>query len=145
MVECDLPKVEIAGSSPVSRSMVTNGLFWKKFYFVVVLLSCNCFLLCCNGFCKWIKEVFGCGQSETTNDSDNGKADNLNDNNILQNGNNINNLKVLDNNNSNNSSVNGWENGYEDNNNSSNEEENNNSNDNFVGDTLAYNVQKEKT
>ena len=85
MVECDLPKVEIAGSSPVSRSVVTKGMFWKRFYFVVVLLSCNCFLLCCNGFCKLIKEVFGCGQSETTNDSDNGQADNKDNKNIYNN------------------------------------------------------------
>ena len=105
MVECDLPKVEIAGSSPVSRSMVTKAMFWKKFYFVVILLSCNCFLLCSNGFCKLVKEIFCCGQSETTNDSDNGPSDNQDNNIIMQNDTNINNLKVLDNNNSNNNSV----------------------------------------
>ena len=59
MVECDLPKVEIAGSSPVSRSMVTKGMFWKRFYFVVILLSCNCFLLCSSGSCKWLNKIFG--------------------------------------------------------------------------------------
>ena len=142
MVECDLPKVEIAGSSPVSRSIVTKGMFWKRFYFVVILLSCNCFLLCCNGFCKLVKEIFCCGQSETTTISDNGQADNK-DNNFGE-YNNINNIKVLDNNNSNNSSVNGWENGYEDNNNSSNEEENSHNDNNLVGETLPYNVQKDK-
>lgn len=116
MVECDLPKVEIAGSSPVSRSMLTKGMFWKKFYFVVILLSCNCFLLCSNGFCKLVKEVFGCGQSETTTTSDNVPSDNLNNKN-----NNI------------------------DNNNIGNEGVDNNSNNDPVGDTLAYDVQNDKT
>ena len=133
MVECDLPKVEIAGSSPVSRSMVTKGMFWKRFYFVFILLSCNCFLLCSNRFCEVVKKIFGCGQSETTNDSDNGPVGNQNDNNFGE-----------YNNKSNNNSVNVGENGYEDNNNSSNEEENNNSNNNLVGETLAYDVQKDK-
>ena len=68
MVECDLPKVEIAGSSPVSRSMVTRGMFWKRFYFVVVLLSCNCFLLSCNWLCENLKKLFCCGSSETNDD-----------------------------------------------------------------------------
>ena len=69
-------------------------MFWKRFYFVAILLSCNCFLLCCNGFCEFVKKFFGCGQTETTNDSDNGQADNKDNkniyiNNILLNANNV--------------------------------------------------------
>ena len=86
MVECDLPKVEIAGSSPVSRSMVTKGMFWKRFYFVVVLLSCNCFLLCSNGYCKWLKEILWGETTEneeennTSSKSSNDKYSNIEDN-----------------------------------------------------------------
>ena len=71
--------------------------------------------MCCNGFCKLVKEIFGCGQSETTNDSDNGPSDNLNDkdNNI-------------------------------DNNNIGKEVVDNNINNDPVGETLPYNVQKDK-
>ena len=83
MVECDLPKVEIAGSSPVSRSMVTKGMFWKRFYFIVILLSCNCFLLCSDGFCKGLKDFFGLGRQQeeiNTQYSDYGEGGNLNNN-----------------------------------------------------------------
>ena len=41
-------------------------MFWKRFYFVVILLSCNCFLLCSDGFCEPVKRFFGYGQPETT-------------------------------------------------------------------------------
>ena len=98
MVECDLPKVEIAGSSPVSRSMVTKGMFWKRFYFVVVLLSCNCFLLCSSwSFCKSLKNFFCWGSSETTT---HGKDVNL-DNNINNNNNLVNELENSEENKSN--------------------------------------------
>ena len=90
MVECDLPKVEIAGASPVSRSMVTNGMFWKRFYFVVILLSCNCFLLCSSGSCKWLNKIFGRDQ---TNHNDDEIVDNPNDNNQVMYNNYINNNK----------------------------------------------------
>ena len=77
-------------------------MFWKRFYFVAILLSCNCFLLCSNWFCKRVKEIFCCGQTETTNDSDKGKAGNQGANNFLPNDNNninnYNNFNILDNN-----------------------------------------------
>ena len=35
-------------------------MFWKRFYFVVILLSCNCFFLTC----EWLCELFGFGSSK---------------------------------------------------------------------------------
>jgi len=66
--------------------MVTKGMFWKRFYFVVILLSCNCFLLCSNGYCKWLKEIL-CGETtgneeedDTNSKSSNDKYSNIKDN-----------------------------------------------------------------
>ena len=41
-------------------------MFWKKFYFVVILISCSCFFLTCEWFCEGIKKIFGCGEPKTT-------------------------------------------------------------------------------
>ena len=40
-------------------------MFWKRFYFVVVLLSCNCFFLTC----EWLCELFCCGSSKGEGDT----------------------------------------------------------------------------
>ena len=78
MVECDLPKVEIAGSSPVFRSMVTKGMFLKRFYFVVILLSCNCFLLCSSGACEGLKKILW-GETTKNEEKDDTSSKHSND------------------------------------------------------------------
>ena len=42
-------------------------MFWKRFYFVVILLSCNCFFLTC----EWLCELFCCGSSKKESNTDN--------------------------------------------------------------------------
>ena len=36
-------------------------MFWKRFYFIFILISCSCFFLTCETLCK----LFGCGSAET--------------------------------------------------------------------------------
>ena len=140
MVECDLPKVEIAGSSPVSRSVVTKGMFWKKFYFVVILLSCNCFLLCSNGFCEGVKKFFGCGvqqgNEKKDNFVDNSHVVGLNNNKHEDYNNYINNNNNDLNNEDDNNSDNKVENSNDDNN---SDNEGGNSEDNNFGDNSNLN------
>ena len=59
-------------------------MFWKRFYFVAILLLCNCFLLCCNGFCDRVKKFFGYKQKTTTG-FDLEQVIDLDNNNILLN------------------------------------------------------------
>ena len=42
-------------------------MFWKRFYFIVILISCNCFFLTC----EWLCELFGLGSSKTESNTDN--------------------------------------------------------------------------
>ena len=65
-------------------------MFWKRFYFVVILLLCNCFLLCCNGFCDRVKKFFGYEQKTTTG-FDFEQVVDLDNNNILPGDNNTDN------------------------------------------------------
>ena len=50
MVECDLAKVEVAGSNPVSRSKDSNGRRKRPFPFAANWLDirCGCSLECGN-------------------------------------------------------------------------------------------------
>ena len=111
-------------------------MFWKKFYFVVILLSCNCFLLCSNGFCEGVKKFFGCGVQQG-----NEKKDNFVDNSHVVG---LNNNKHEDYNNYINNNNNDLNNEEDDKGSKGKNSEDDNSISNISNDHKNYNIQDDK-